>query len=238
MKDVLKYIEVQTAKLKENPFVRWLSDESIPPKERLSKWLPCFAYFVFAFKDLNEVMKYPDDEAKVESLKKGINDHCDEDSTHWPWFITDFKELKLDQNMNFSKALQFLWGNETKAQRISVYKLCKLSTRAENPLLRYSLIEALEAGAHLFFSTIFNVSQNFKEETGVELLFLGATHFEREPGHLVNQPDAIEKMFDEKVLEEDMKSQAIEIARSVFDITDTLWRGLYQFVESDYTWEF
>ncbi|HEV2381084.1 MAG TPA: hypothetical protein VG206_14990 [Terriglobia bacterium] len=196
MQNVLCYIEKRTTELNINPFITWLSDPSIPAKERLSRWLPCAAFFVFGFKDLNgEALQYPKGQALRDPLKWAINQHAAEDSMHWPWYLNDLRTLGLDVPTTLSEALQFLWGDETLAQRRAVYRLCTLADRAQDPLLRYSMIAALESYAHLLFATVTRASEEFERETGIGLEYLGAMHFGREPGHLANQEDNTEAML-------------------------------------------
>lgn len=233
MENVIEYIGKRTAALESNPFIMWLSDESIPARDRLSGWLPCAAFFVFGFMDLNaEVLKYPDEEAAADPRKKAINDHLAEDSNHWPWYLSDLRKLELDRTMKFSEALRFLWGNETKAQRLATYELCKLAGRVDDPVVRYSLLAALEAYAHLLFATLLRVSETFERETAIKLTYLGPVHFEREPGHLTNQHDDTEHVLRARELTETTRALAMDVAGKVGDLIDSRWREFHRFAES------
>lgn len=229
MRDVLCYIEGRTNELNSNPFITWLSDTSIPPRERLSGWLPYAAFFVFGFKDLNaESLRYPTEEAQLDPLKEAINQHTAEDSMHWPWYLSDLRTLGLDQSLTLSEALRFLWSDQTLAQRRAVYRLCALAHHAQAPILRYSMIAALESYAHLLFATVSRVSEELEVTTGVRLLYLGATHFGREPGHLANQEDDTEHTVLQQVLDGPTRAQALEIAETVFEVIDQRWREFHQ----------
>jgi hypothetical protein len=233
MQQILEYIGRRTAELQSNPFIAFLNDTSVPARERLSAWYPCAAFFVFGFMDLNRaVLRYPEGEAAADPLKKAINEHLTEDSMHWPWYLSDLKTLGLDETMKLSEALRSLWGKENVAQRMAVYRLCMLGARATDPLLRYVLLAALESYAHLLFGTLFNVSEEYRKESGVKLVYLGATHFAMEPGHLANQHDDSEELVRQGQIDESTRAEAMEIAGAVWDVINERWREFDKYVQS------
>lgn len=233
MKNVIEYIGKRTAALESNPFILWLSDERIPARDRLSGWLSCAAFFVLGFMDLNaEVLKYPDGEAAADPRKKAINNHLAENSNHWRWYLSDLQKLELDWTIKFSEALRFLWSNETKAQRLATYELCKLAGRADDPVVRYSLLAALEAYAHLLFATLLRVSETFERQTAIGLAYLGPVHFKREPGHLANQHDDTEDVLRVCELTETTRALAMDVAGKIADLIDSRWREFHRFAES------
>jgi hypothetical protein len=230
MQQLLEYIGNRTEGLTFNPFITWLSDESIPPQERLSAWLPCAAFFVFGFKDLNAIaLRYPEAEALTDPLKAAINQHGEEDSMHWPWYLSDLRTLGLDSTMKLSDALRFLWSEETIAQRQAVYQFHALTMQAQDPLLRYSLIAALESYAHLLFAAVTKVSEQYERETGTRLKYLGAMHLDREPGHMANQEDDTEDLLLRQQLDEPTRGKAIQIAGSVCDLIGQRWCEFHAF---------
>ena len=233
MHAVSEYIAARTAELETNPFIVWLSDESIPAEERLSAWLPCAAFFVFGFMDLNAVvLRYSEEEAAGDPLKKAINDHVAEDSNHWAWYLSDLRKLGLDRTMKFSEALRFLWGKETASQRIATYQFCVLASRAEDPRVRYCLLAALESYAHLLFGRVVRVAEIFERESATKLAYLGPVHFEREPGHLANQHDETEEELLHQALDAPTRALGMEIAGKVCDLIDRRWREFHRFAQS------
>ena len=225
MNRVLTHIEERAARLRDHPFLAWLTDPSLPPRERLSEWLPCAAFWVFSFMDLNaELLVYPELEAGDDPLKQAINTHLEEDAMHWPWFLHDLETLGVNRSMPFSEALRFLWGKDTRAQRLGMYRLCAAAAQASEPAVRYALISALEAGAHLLFAALVRVSTPYEQATGDTLQYLGPEHSEREPGHLTHQADATEDAFSRIVLTAEEHRRAVSIADAVFDVIDTRWR--------------
>jgi hypothetical protein len=237
MQEVLRYIERRTAQQENSPLIVWLLDEAVPARDRLMRWLPCAAPWVFGFMDLNGVLlRYGEDEASRDPYKKAINDHLDEDANHWPYYLEDLRRLELDAQLTFPEVLQFLWGDETFRQRMGVYKLSALAAQAEEPMLRYCLIAALEAFAHLLFDALQQVSIPFSQQTGVELLYVGAIHADKEPGHLANQEDQediVETRMQAEVLDESTRRRGLDIARQVCDVVAERWIELYHFAQSD-----
>ena len=234
MREIRRYIEGRTAQQRGSPFITWLSDDTVPARDRLTRWLPCAAPWVFGFNDLNGVLlAYPEDEAERDPYKRAINAHVQEDAHHWPLYIEDLRLLGLDTPLAFPDVLQFLWGNETRSQRLAVYKLSVLAARAEAPLMRYCLIAALESFAHLLFATLQKVAMPFAQETGPELHYLGTVHADKEPGHLANQTDAVEAQMAAEVLDEATRAQGLDIARQVCDLIEDRWVELHRCGQSD-----
>jgi len=124
----LRYIEQRTSQQENGPFIVWLSDESVPARDRLVRWLPCAAPWIFGFMDLNGVLlRYAADEARDDPYKRAINDHLAEDSQHWSFYLEDLRRLGFDAPLRFPDLLQFLWGSETESQRLAVYGLSVLA---------------------------------------------------------------------------------------------------------------
>src|ERR671922_154298 len=105
---------------------------------------------VLSFMALNAPWRgYAAGEARQDPYKRAINAHLDEDANHWVYYIQDLHELGLDGSLPFPDVLQFLWGDETRRQRMATYTLTALAASATEPLLRYSLVLTLESLAHL-----------------------------------------------------------------------------------------
>jgi hypothetical protein len=234
VREIRRYIEGRTDEQRSSPFIAWLSDDSVPARARLTRWLPCAAPWVFGFKDLNGVLlTYPDEEAARDPYKRAINDHVREDATHWMLYLEDLLRLELDAELTFPDVLRFLWGNETRSQRLAVYKLSVLAARAETPLLRYCLIAALESFAHLLFATLQRVAVPYAGQSGLELHYVGAVHAAKEPGHLANQADAVETEMEAEVLDEPTRELGLDIARQVCDLIADRWVELHRCGQSD-----
>jgi hypothetical protein len=233
MREVLDVIEQRTAQLRSGPFLRWLADETVPPTERLMAWLPGAAPWVFGFMDLNDVLlRYPDDEARQDPYKRAINDHLDEDARHWVLYLEDLRRLGLDVALPLPDLLGFLWGRETLHQRLAVYELAALAAQAGHPLVRYALIAALEACAHLLFDTLMQVSSGVTRSTGTEVLYVGSVHAAKEPGHLANQSTPVEARMRAEVLDDPVRHECLRIVHRVADVVAERWAELHRFARA------
>jgi hypothetical protein len=245
MHEVLRYIEQRTVQQRTSPFIVWLSDDAVPAEDRLRRWLPCAAPWVFGFMDLNGVLlTYPDEQAREDPYKRAINDHVEEDAQHWSFYLEDLRRLGLDGSPTFPDLLRFLWGVETRAQRMAIYRLSVLASRAHDPLVRYSFIAAIESSAHLLFATLQEVSATYNAggadlgadvgaDLGADLLYVGSVHAEKEPGHLANQEDAVELAMRAEVLDETRRRLALDIVGEVADLIDERWEELHRCGRSD-----
>lgn len=234
MQQVLRFVEQCTAQQRNNPLITWLSDGSVPERDRLMRWLPCAAPWVFGFMDLNgTLLRYPAEEARRDPYKRAINAHLDEDANHWVFYIQDLRALRLDASLPFPEVLQFLWGEETRSQRMATYELTALTASATEPLLRYSLILALEALAHLVFETLRHVSEPFSRRTGLELIYIAEEHADLEPGHLTRQADATEAQMQAEVLDEPTRQRALDIVGRVRDAISDRWIEMYRSAQTE-----
>ncbi|HEV7762834.1 MAG TPA: hypothetical protein VGO78_27680 [Acidimicrobiales bacterium] len=234
MQEVLRYIGERTAQQRPGPFLTWLSDASVPPQDRLVRWLPCAAPWVFGFMDLNGVLlRYPDEAARDDRYKQAINDHVDEDAQHWSLYLEDLHRLGLDAPLALADLLRFLWGSETRAQRLAVYRLSVLAARAEAPLLRYCLVATIESFAHLLFATLQQVAAQAEPPAAGELLYVGSVHAEKEPGHLANQSGAVEADLRAEVLDGPTRRRGLDIVRQVADLIEERWNELHRCGRSD-----
>ena len=234
MHEVLRFVEECTAQQRNNPLISWLSDESVPDRDRLMRWLPCAAPWVFGFMDLNgTLLRYSAEEARQDPYKRAINAHLDEDANHWVYYIHDLRVLGLDRALPFPDVLQFLWGEETRSQRMATYELTALAASATEPLLRYSLILALEALAHMVFETLRHVSEPFARQSGLELIYIAKEHADREPGHLTSQADSVEADMQAEVLDEQTRRRALEIVGRVCDVIGDRWTEMFRSGQTD-----
>jgi hypothetical protein len=234
MQEVLRYIERCTAEQQTNPLIIWLGDESVPARDRLVRWLPCAAPWVFGFMDLNRtLLRYPDGEAGDDRYKRAINDHLDEDASHWAFYLADLRALGLDAAVPFPDVLQYLWGEPTLRQRMAVYELTALAAAAVDPLLRYCFILALESLAHLVFETLRRVSEPYARATGIELIYIATTHAELEPGHLTRQADTTESDMQAEALDEPTRREALDIVRRLVDAVADRWTEMFQAGQTD-----
>jgi hypothetical protein len=72
MKEVLAFIEKKKQEFSQVPFMKFLQDKSIEPRQRLA-WAPAFAFFAMSFKDVNRTVLRK--EPATSKLQEMINQH-------------------------------------------------------------------------------------------------------------------------------------------------------------------
>lgn len=165
------------------------------------------------------ILNYPSAEAKSNRFKRAINAHCAEDSTHWPWFLTDLKTLRLDPEITFTSAIQHLWDKTNERQRWSCYQYAILADRARDPILRNALMLSIEINGQAVFSKFLEIADRSKDETGKELLYFGRTHFDRENDGLHGEEE-VENELLEMDLDAETKVSALAIAMKTLEIQE------------------
>lgn len=237
MKNIQAAIEAQVGTMVQNNILfKFLNDESISATERLARLAPCFTYFVLGFRDLQLfVLKYPAAEAKLDRFKKAINAHCNEDSTHWPWFLADLKTLGLDKETNYTSAIKYLWGKDTQKQRSTCYQFANLAERARNPILRFVYLLGFEINGRALFEKFVEIAEQSEIDTGKELLYFGRTHLARETGGLHGQEDVENELLEMK-LSPEMKTKALETASKVLEIQNIEWDELGKAAYANKKW--
>jgi len=230
MHRILQFVERRAAEQDQTPFILWLDDDSVPARDRLAGWLPVAAAFAFGFKDLNAmILRYPEDEVGGDPLKRAINKHTKEDANHWPMYLNDLAKLGLDEQMKFSEVLRFMWGKDTLSQRRANYALCQMAERADSPILRYCIVATIEVFGHYLFEKLFHVSEEFEQESGIELQYLGPLHFSREPGHMANQDDDAEALARDHELDDVTYERALAMVAEVCDLVEERWAEFHRY---------
>lgn len=230
MKEVVQFIQGRADEQERNPFIQWLDDDTVPARDRLSKWLKNGSFFIMCFKDFNSlVLRYPDEEAERDERKKAINAHADQDATHWAWYLNDIRTLGLDDELRFTDTLKFIWGDHIETQRRAIYRFCHLAAKAEDPVLRYCLIKSIESFGQIIFGRVTKVSEIFLKETDIRLRYLGQHHLDAEKGGLHDQ-DKIEDMLMKLKLDGDTRRQGLSIAAEACDIIEARWVEFYESV--------
>jgi hypothetical protein len=111
-----------------------------------------------------------------------VNTHSFEDDHHWPWYLEDFTKLGFDAELSGTDWMRFLWGEETKQNRILMAELTALIKNTTS-LERLVVIEAIEETGNVLFSNMLPLAQILEEQMGQQLRYCGAFHFDLESGH-------------------------------------------------------
>jgi len=181
MKEVLRHIFEKKRSYQLLPLFEWMRDERLTPRQRLA-FYPCMAPFILSFGDLNKFVLR--EERPGDLYQDMVNAHTLEDDHHWPWYLEDFAKLGFDAEMRGTDWMKFLWGEETKENRILMARLTAL-IRGTTSLERLIVIEAIEETGNVLFGTMLPLAVALEQQIGEQLRYCGPFHFELESGHAV-----------------------------------------------------
>ena len=213
MKELLALIEQKKQEFAQLPLFDFMQDKSIDPRQRLA-FAPCMAPFVMSFGELNKYVFR--EEPTSDPIQAIINRHTYEDDHHWVWFLGDIRKLGLDQLMNFTDALRFLWREETKYARRLAYQLYRYSVQAD-PIQKLIIIEATEATANVFLLASTKVAQELQAITQKKYLYFGESQLAVDTGHITDSQDSMQFIKDLQLTEETQK-ETFELVDKVFEI--------------------
>lgn len=179
METILTAIGERKRAFARHPFFAFLQDESLAPRERLS-FYPCMAHWIMSFADLNRYFLRA--ESSSDPLQQRVNVYTHEDDDHWRLYLEDFHKLGFADLHTGPDWLGFLWGEETRANRMLSYRLAHLIMGATSAQ-RIAVIEAMEEAANVFFTLTLPLAEQIQRRTGVELRYLGHFHAELEAAH-------------------------------------------------------
>jgi hypothetical protein len=179
MRDVMKHIFEKKREYARLPLFQWMRDEQLEPHERLA-FYPCMAPFILSFGDLNKFVLR--EERAGDVYQEMVNEHTLEDDHHWPWYLEDFTKLGFDVAKSGTEWMSFLWGEETKENRVLMARLTGL-IEGTTSLERLVIIEAIEETGNVLFGTMLPLAEAVEREIGMQLRYCGPFHFERESGH-------------------------------------------------------
>lgn len=161
------------------PFFEFLSNDTLEPERRLA-FYPCMAHWIMSFADLNRYFLRA--EPAGDEYQQKVNVYSHEDDDHWRLYLEDFRKLGFDELYSGADWLGFLWGEETRANRMLSYRIAHLVMGASG-VERLAIIEAMEEAANVFFPLTVRLAEQMQERTGVELRYLGHFHFGLEAEH-------------------------------------------------------
>ncbi|AKI98987.1 hypothetical protein ATI61_106366 [Archangium gephyra] len=217
MRRVLRHIEQHKAELARSPFLTFLGDASVEPRLRFG-FAPCMAPFVMGFADLNKYVLR--DEASEDPIQRLINTHTREDDHHWGMFLRDLRTLELNAPMDFTGALEQLWGAHNQKARQLIYGLVALVS-AESPVMRLVIVESVEAAGSVGFSRFTQVARELEAKTGKRLLYFGEAHEGLETGHLMGSGNV-----EETIAGLELTAEQVERARGLTDRTFALFHAM------------
>ena len=213
MKEVLALIKKKKQEYSKTPFMEFMRDKSIDPKQRLA-WAPAFATFAMSFKDFNKVVLRR--EPATSKIQEMINQHTYEDGRHWLWIIQDLKLMGYDYSINFTDTLKFLWSEETLHVRTLANNLIAMCTFEEDILMKLVVIESIEATGTVALYEIAQVGNELQQITNQNYLYFGESHYAKETGHIQAQMDNVENFIKDIELTEEQREKAFVLVEKVF----------------------
>lgn len=211
MKAVLSAITEKKRAFARLPFFTFLSDESLAPEQRLA-FYPCMAHWVMSFADLNRY--FLRSEPAADEHQERVNTFSHEDDDHWRLYLEDFQKLGFDQLYAGTGWLAFLWGDETRANRMLSYRIAHLIMGATG-VQRIAIIEAMEEAANVFFPLTVRLAEQIREQTGMELRYLGHFHSSLEAEHTgAGDHESLARIE----LDDETRRRTVEMVGEVFDL--------------------
>lgn len=198
------------AKFANNPLHQKLRSD-LPIKSKLS-FLPKMVFFVMGFKDLMQIVRYPN---PVNQEQENVNIHSDEDSNHWVWFLKDLKLVSGKfSNTQPDELIASVWSDDTLAVRNTIYTFSRYIRNIEEPVARMLMVEVLEITFNKFKEAIHPVLKN----AGLydQLAYFGKVHQETEENHTTGtSDDEIGHLID--LLPDHLREEMLLVVNELFD---------------------
>lgn len=231
MEPIIQILDIRKAALKQSALCEFLRNEEYSVSMKLS-FAPAMLFFAMGFKDILDTLK---DENTDDPLQKVVNVHCEEDSTHWEWYLNDLLRIPFGKNFleKHQKAIfTEIWSEKYKPVRQLVYDCICLSQRYTSPFYKLILIEALEATFECFNEPVFDFVQ--KMGLGEELEYFGQAHAHSEENHSMGKSgDGTESSAYHAYTAADFEIiGGINIVNAVFDSFDKVFECWLQDAQS------
>lgn len=222
MKQVIQAIEDWKLRIEPHALHQWLvaENDGIAPEEKL--WFSLyFTNFIMYFRELNLYHVGYREHSGENQYCDALTRHAGEDMTHSKLFMRDFRTLGWDKHLAWHPSEVFHWlfthpVNEQLRRR--TVTIAKLYIESQDPLVRYAVVEAIEACGNALFRHTAKLTERHKAGTGKDLVYFGTFHLARETGHAVDAGD--EKLFEELALSPEQRAQAIQRAVRAFELID------------------
>jgi hypothetical protein len=216
MKEVFQLIDAESQKLAKNTlFADWLHHEAVPLREKFL-FTPMALDFVMGFRDLNKYfIRYPDPKNEFELA---INTHAREDQTHSALLLRDWVALGMDSHFEWAPRdlLWWLTSDDAELSRRIDFEFVSLVYHNPDPLLRFVLVESMEAAGKVFFTRTAPLVKQLGPDEAFP--YYGKYHLERETGHLQGGD---ERPLREAVLTASQRAKATALVSRVFELFDS-----------------
>lgn len=227
MRHVIEHIEQRKRRVADHRFYQWIRGGATPLARRFD-FAPVLVNFIMAFSDMNKwFMRYP---APANEYERAINKHTREDETHSRLFVEDWRKLGLDRRLGWSAGETLAWYHaapETEPFRAHGMTILAMLTANEDPLVRFALMESIEAWGHVMFSASAEAASALTRASGEEYRYFGPYHLRRELGHLL----AGGKLFEGATLDAGRRGRALALVDTFFDIAEDESDRLLRYAE-------
>lgn len=187
------YILAHKTSLEEHSFIKALASDT--GNVQVLSFARDMAFFVLGFRDLLDLARIQNP-SNATDFK--LNQHCDEDSEHWLWFLEDLEALDAlncfshssdhrtdhsTDNKPVSKyaLLKGIWSCEKYSVRQHTYVVASYLLQAKNAEEKLTIIDCLEASFAVFISALNHSTK--KSGLYSTLRYFGEEHYIGESEH-------------------------------------------------------
>ncbi len=214
---IAEQIRARSDRLRAHPFPAWISGGPGTPADRLAKFLPLWIPDVMGYADLmSYALPFPNPKGPVE---RALNRRLGLLASHHRLFAEDAAALRLNERLNWTagETLRFLGHrSETDLQRESMAAFTRAAFMYPSPVIRYWLMEALQASGEAFFHHGGVLARELEQGAGIRLDYLADRH---ELAHPALPPDheADAVSFTRLPVTKEERDVAIRVVDTVFD---------------------
>ncbi len=216
--EVLAALNARRLKTAQHPFYAWLDAENgVSPLEKLQRFIPMWVIDIMGYRDLN---RYALRIAKPSSEHEmAFNRWVDSLETHSAIFLRDWDALGMDEALAWDsqETIEFLFLDAgTDIHRRNIAKFIKLALRHEKPILRFCLLEALEASGEAFFYHTKALAEAVEDDLGCQLDYLADRHDAGDDTQLGRWT----YLLNEAPMDSQDRDIALSMIETVFDAVD------------------
>lgn len=216
--DVQRALDARRLRTAQHPFYTWLrAANGLSPLEKLQRFIPMWVMDIMGYRDLNRYALRIASPATED--ERAFNRWIDSLETHSAIFMRDWDALGMDETLDWlaSDTLQFLFLDPgTDVHRRNIAQFIKLALRHEKPILRFWLLEALEASGEAFFYHTRALALAVEENYGCRLDYLADRHDAGEDTQLGRWS----YLFKDQATSPHDRDVALSMIGTVFDAVD------------------
>lgn len=212
---LVELYEARSSALAAHPFVAWLRDDSgLKPWQKLRQFVPLWAIDVLGYADFNRyILRY---EAPHGSELGVINDWTEQLASHSVLYWRDWLALGIDDLLRWrpDQVISFYFlGEHSEVHRRNMAKVKIRAISRSEPLARFWLMSALEAGRDALFDAVRPLVTAIEQERGIRLDYWGRRCV---AGTVEGRREAL-RVFSRMSLPPDSEGPLLEAVNTVFD---------------------